>query len=99
VKPLELSVGNRLLGKSALFFGERLGQRRASSLKPRSLVIFPEAFHSYAQMGGKADQSGFETLRSWRPKQKTDNQPENQNRDRNYNQAGNERGKHGSNCR
>jgi hypothetical protein len=50
-------------------------------------------------MGGKADQFGFETLRSWRPKQKTDDNPENQDRDRNDNQAGNERGKHVSNSR
>jgi hypothetical protein len=50
-------------------------------------------------MGGKADQFGFETLRSWRPKQKTDDKPEYQNHDRNDDQAWNERGKHGSNSR
>src|ERR1700730_4022648 len=69
------------------------------SLKSRSPVIFPKAFRAYTQMGGKADQFGFETLRSRRSEQKTDDKSETQNRDRSDNQARNERSKHESNSR
>jgi hypothetical protein len=62
-------------------------------------MTFPKAFYPYAQMGGTADQSGFETLRSRRSEQKTDDKPETQNRDRSDNQARNERSKHELNSR